>query len=107
MSEMKRLAGLTQLLKAPPSKGSWLRVAETEGLSYNHFARLTNRQHVQTIPHPLRGSPLYTRGPDEVCAVWEFLQNCVADPHKEFEGYAMLCGAIGNVCGGYEALQLT
>lgn len=62
-----------------------------------------------TIPQSRqsRASPLCTRGPDEVCAVWEFLRNCVAGPHKESEGYAMLCGTIGNVCGGYEALQLT
>ena len=36
--------------KAPPSKGSWLREAETEGLYNYHFAGSINRQYVQTIP---------------------------------------------------------
>ncbi len=43
--------------KAPLSKGSWLRIAETEGLLYDHFSGSVNQQHVQTIPPSFAALP--------------------------------------------------
>ena len=50
-------------LMPPPSKGRWHGVAATEGLSVQTDDLYTIQNDSTTIPHPLRGSPLCTRGP--------------------------------------------
>jgi len=54
IADPMKLSRSKKIKKAPLCKGSWLRVAETEGLFYYHFVGFADRQY-------------YSHNPSEFC----------------------------------------